>query len=941
VTSDRWSEIEKIYHTARERDASARASFLDEACGADAALRREVETLLYQDAKSGSFLDQPAMDGALVKDPIGDAASQPISGSSLRQMLASGSRLGPYEILSLAGVGGMGQVYRATDIRLDRTVAIKVVSPEWILHSGTRERFQREARALSRLSHPNICTLHDVGEQDGIDYFAMEYLEGETLKSRLERGLLPQKEALRAAIAIAYALDKAHRAGITHRDLKPGNIMLTASGPKLLDFGLARSEDDGHSSLTQSGAFVGTPQYMAPEQRNGRKTDARTDVFSFGTVVCEMVAGSCTLVNQPEIKPAALDHLVRKCLAEDPEDRWQSMHDVASELEWIAESSSDAGVIAHVAVTQRKRDRLAWIAAECIGVLALTMTVLAARYFLRPSDTQQVRFEVQTPPMPNYPVQIALSPDGRKLAFVASAPDEKQMLFVRAMDSLTQQILSGTENAKFPFWSPDSQYIGFADPSWTRLQKININGGRPQTICEPCADGGFSRGTWNSDGIILFGWAGGVYRVPASGGVPTRVTTLDKERQEFAHGTPYFLPDGRRFLFTTHSNKVENQFICVGSLDSPLVTRLIAADSDAVYAPPGFLLFQRGGSLFAQPFDDKRLTLSGEPVSLAPSVAHETNGMGAYAASSNGTLVYRAGNDVELPLTWVSRDGKSLGIAAAPGQYRSPAISPSGKLLAFAKTEGSNTDLWILDLMRDTSTRFTSDPGLDSTPIWSPDGSQLAFESYREKHYDLYVKDAGGLTSEELLLKSDRDKFNSDWSPNRRYLLYIESVPMSGNDLWILPLDGDRKPFAFIQTPLPASELHGRFSPDGHWVAFSSNETQRREVYVQGFPSGIKQRISTGGGWEPKWRADGKELFYLTYDRTALMAVDVKGAENRRAFEVGAPHELFQASFSIWPYGYDVTPDGQRFIINGVPHGSASAPVSITVVLNWTAGLKK
>ena len=630
--------------------------------------------------------------------------------------ITSGTKLGPYEILSPLGAGGMGEVYKARDTRLDRTVAIKVLPAHLSDTAELRERFEREARTISSLSHPNICTLHDIGQQDGIDFLVMEYLEGETLAQRLAKGPLTLDQALKCAIEIAGALDKAHRQGVTHRDLKPGNIMLTKAGAKLLDFGLAKwkqtagpmqplsvlSTAAASADLTAQGTIIGTLQYMSPEQLEGQEADARSDIFAFGAVLYEMLTGRKAFfgrsqssliaaimhIDPPGIAtlepttPPALDRVVKICLAKDPDERWQTAHDLALHLQWTNEGGSLTGVPAPVAARRRSRERLAWALLAASAVLTLAMAVPAGRYILRPKETGQVRFEIQTPPLRN-PFQITVSPDGKKVAYVAPAASGKNMLFIRPVDSFAAQPLPGTEDAFQPFWSPDSRYIGFAGAG-DKLKKVGVSGGPPQNLCDvPNIANAFGSGTWNSDGVIIFATSSQnrLYRVSAAGGVPAPLSTLDKARQETTHLWPYFLPDGRHFLYLAWSAQTENRAIVVGSLDSDVTTRLMPAESMPAYAP-GFLLFHRDGTLFAQPFDDNRLILSGEPVRIAEDIPfNPTNGRAAFAVSTTGMLIYRTGGGgSERRLTWVDRDGKSLGTAGGPAvDYQNPELSPNGE----------------------------------------------------------------------------------------------------------------------------------------------------------------------------------------------------------------------------------------------------------------------
>ena len=896
-------------------------------------------------------------------------------------MLTPGAKLGPHEILSLIGAGGMGEVYRARDTRLERIVAIKVLPAHLADNPELRERFEREAKTIASLNHPHICTLHDIGRQDGVDFLVMEYLEGETLAMRLLKGPLPLDQVLRYAIEISDALDKAHRKGVTHRDVKPGNIMLTKNGSKLLDFGLAKLKQEAtpantpfsqlptlaHNPTVQ-GTLLGTMQYMSPEQVEGKndELDGRTDIFAFGAVVYEMATGkkafegkstasliSSILKDEPPpisslqpMTPPQLDRLVKTCLAKEPEERWQAASDLCRELKWVAEGGSEAGIPAPVVARRKNRERLARaVAAIAIVIAVVALSVVA--YFRRaPAEPQAVRFSIGPPEKTTFSISasfLTVSPDGTKLAFEAVDSSGKSQLWVRPLDSEAPQPLAGTDNATLPFWSADSRFLAFYADG--KLKKIAIAGGPAQTLAEAAT--GFGNGSWNPEGVVLFtpaGSGGGIHRVSAAGGATTAITTLNTSRQETGHLWPHFLPDGNHFLYLAQSSNPENNAIWVGSLDEKDSKLLLAANSFVQYAPPGYLLFARERTLLAQPFDADALELTGEALPIAEEVQQNMgNGRAAFAVSQNGVLAYRSRGIVNTQLTWFDRTGKSLGQLGPPGSNDDPELSPDGKRLAVERQDAQGAwDIWLADLVRGTSTRFTFDPASDYLPLWSPDGSQLAFSSNRMgRIFNLYQKPSSGAGNEELLLQSEVNKYVMDGSSDGRFLIYSNQDPKTRHDLWVLPLSGDRKPFLFLQTQF--EEYHARFSPDGRWTAYISNESGKYEVYVQSFPkpSG-KWQVSTNGGIQPRWRRDGKELFYLGLDGK-LMAVAVK---SDATLEIGAPTALFEARTL---YGtavnisarqeYDVTGDGQRFLLNVDLSDDASNP--ITVVLNWTAGLQK
>ena len=887
--------------------------------------------------------------------------------------LAPGIRIGPYEITGTLGAGGMGEVYRARDTRLDRFVAIKVLSPEIASVPALRERFEREARAVAALNHPHICMLYDVGQQDRTDYLVMEYLEGETLERRLKKGALPLDHALQIGIQIADALAAAHRAGIVHRDLKPGNIMLSKAGAKLLDFGLARMGAPAAAGslsmlptappgLTQHGAILGTFQYMAPEQLQGQDADARSDIFAFGAVVHEMVTGkkafegksqasliAAILERDPPaistlqaVSPPALDSLVRTCLAKDPEERWGSAHDVRLQLVRLAEAGPQGGVPALPGARPKARERV-WIAVASV-LLAATVALSLAYLQRSPTETAPIRFFVFPPegtsvaPGPAAP-QVAVSPDGRRLAYATVDAAGTQQLWVRPLDSVAAQPLPGTEGAAFPFWSPDSRFIGFFAQG--KLKTVDASGGPPSTVCDASEGQG---GTWNRDGVIVFAPSGttSLARVSAAGGAPTAVTALDTARRETGHLWPQFLPDDRHFLYLAQSQEREQHAIYVGSLDGGEPRRVLSTDVRAGYAPPGYLFFVREGSLMAQSFDASRLELTGEPIRVAEGIAANPfqTGRTTFSSSGNGVLAYRTGTigGVETTrLLWFDRSGKQLGPVGPSGLYASPKLSPDETRLAVYQRAGvaEAGDISLFDLRRGTSSRFTFDPRDDDVPVWSPDGNRLIFGSGFGP-FDLYQQSASGVGDAELLLQSSADKWPLDWSPDGRFILFQAQDTKTGWDLWLLPMFGDRQPEPLLQTPF--AERDGQFSRDGRWIAYSSDESGRREVYVQPFGTTVgKWLVSTSGGSQPMWRRDGRELFYLGADRQ-LMAVEVRAGTT---IETGVPRPLFDVRVSAIDFRnhYQPSADGQRFLVASISAEEAAPP--ITVVVNWPALLRQ
>jgi eukaryotic-like serine/threonine-protein kinase len=881
--------------------------------------------------------------------------------------LAAGTRLGPYEIVSPIGAGGMGEVYRARDQRLNRTVAIKVLATHLSDRLDLKARFEREAQTLASLSHPHICPVFDVGHQDATDYIVMEFVEGRTLADRLRRGPVTPDEALRIAIEVADALDGAHRQGIVHRDLKPGNIMLTKSGAKLLDFGLAKSALNAGAlaaastmaagdPLTAGGTILGTIQYMAPEQLEGRDADARTDIFAFGSIIHEMITGKKTFdgasqasliaaildrdpppmsTDQP-LTPPSLERVVKKCLAKSPERRWQAAGDLRDELAWIAEGTPATEGAKGQAAVRSPRMVLMWAVAATV-LLAAALVVIGARSREAPGRPDEVRFSVMTPSLPN-PREVTISPDGRWLAFPGSTASRGRALFLRRIDSTTPEQLAGTEGAAAPFWSPDSHYIAFF--AGGKLKKISVVGGPVQNICSAGSDR--IGGTWNAAGTVLFGDTGRLKRVPAVGGEPIPVGALDESREETGHMLPSFLPDGIHFLYLAWSTQQPKRATYVGSLESNERVKLFDSESKAVYAAPGYLLFHRGGALFAQPFDAKKLALAGAVVRIVDEIAYEVlGGEAAFAASDNERLVYYAGGGPAIPreFVWFDRKGNRERTAVNAGLYTSNFdLSRDGTRIAVAQRnpETSHYDVSVLDWLRNTTRRFTFDPALSANGnvVWSPDGLRIAFSSERRGNRDIFVRN-GSDGVETPLLATSNDEWPEDWSKDGRYLVYgLNSGTAGFGDIEALPLFGDRKPVQVARSPFAEDEP--RFSFDGKWLAYNSNESGTPQIYVVSFPASDQKRMLTSaGGVQARWRQDDKELYYLA-PGGAMMAVDFGSG-----IESAAPRVLFNTPLDPDQSRdqFAVSADGQRFLIQlPAPDGTA---MPVTVVMNWTTALKK
>ncbi|MBS1806957.1 MAG: protein kinase [Acidobacteria bacterium] len=891
------------------------------------------------------------------------------------------TRFDHYEILAPIGKGGMGEVYRARDTRLNREVAIKVLPSEVAYDAERLRRFEQEAMATSALNHPNILTVYDFGNYEGNPYLVMELLEGEELRAQLDEGALPARRSVDYAQQIAAGLAAAHDKGIVHRDLKPENIFVTKDGRvKILDFGLAKLRPPRAVSAgsdvatvkqhTNPGTVMGTVAYMSPEQVRGQELDFRSDIFSFGIILYEMLSGQRTFTGESQVEvmnailkeeppeltntkiSPALDRIVRRCLEKKPEHRFHSAHDLGFALGTLSglaegpsgsrlETATTVAAVTESAPVSTARwfgnARLAWLAAAVLLLGLLLALPFAVKYLRQPPPAVPVtaRFTIAAPEKATGILSPELSPDGRHLVFGAVV-EGRSSLWLRPLGSLTAQPLPGTEGVSgLPFWSPDSRSIGFSTGG--ELRKLDLAGGAPQTLCKlPTGVAPIVGGTWNRDGVILFSGVAGMYRVPATGGEPSPMLKSD---QPGLYRWPVFLPDGRHFLVRRTSTQGAAE-IHLAALDSQETTRLLAADSQARYAN-GHLLFARAGALLAASFDADSLKLTGEPFVVADKVRVAGDpSRGHFSVSDNGSLVYDPNALADnQQLTWIDRAGKPLGTVGTPGEYHYPRLAPDGKRLAVVRSDPQTRswDIYVIDLARGAGLRLTFDPGDDRNPAWSPDGSHIAWSANRDGAYQIYQKLASGDGPEELLLKEDVPITPGSWSADGRFLLYNRNDPKTSNDQWVLPLAGDRQPSVYLQTPF--SETAGRFSPDGRWVAYRSDDQGRFEVYVQTFPvSGGKWQISNNGGIQPWWRSDGKELYYLSADGK-LMAVEVKPGGS---FEVSAPQALFDLA-PVRAIGgtssYAVTAAGDRFLF--VTAREEAASLQFTVVTNWTEEAKK
>jgi len=890
----------------------------------------------------------------------------------------AGTRLGPYEIVAPLGEGGMGEVYRARDTRLDRTVAIKVLTGALAADAESRQRFEQEARAIAALNDPHICTIHDIGRHGDQDYIVLEHLEGETLASRLKKTpVLPVGDALAIAVQIGDALDRAHRAGISHRDLKPGNVMLVqrsgASSPdvKLLDFGLAARTAPARPSAadaslaatmapsmvatrppsaTVSSGFSGTVQYMSPEQLDGNEGDHRVDIFAFGCVLYEMLAGrkafegataitAIAAIMSTEPPPIAalqstphIDHLLRRCLEKDRDRRWQSIGDAAGELRWTMEHPMPTAPLVAPARPRRRAWIVAVVVASLLAWVALGVTWRTMRRMTRPNEMPSFRLDLSTPPTDDPTMSLTL--DGRQIAFIGNQ-NRVPMLWVRALDGIENRVLPGTENASFPFWSPDGRSVGFFADG--KLKRIDVDGGRPIVVADAANGRG---GTWNSDGVILFspGVSNPIMRVSIRGGGAERATELGTGGSGPDHRWPQFLPDGKRFLFSSTLGAQQTRGIFIGSLDKTPLVRVVGTESVGRFAAPDRLLMTRQGTLEAYTFNPDSGVVSGEPTVVAQGFV---GGAGAaVAASTNGVLAYRTGSAQRRQFVWVDRKGNVLRAIGEPetGNNGSPELSADEQSVVVFSGRSGDNDIWIIELARGLARRITDGPPADAHPTWDPDGQHVIFNTSRfPGHGTQGRQSVTGGPAEPLFASGDVRGVVLSWTRDRKYVLLRRDSPKTNADL-IAVATSDLREVVVAQSPY--DELEGQFSPDGTWVAFVSTDSGRAEVFVQSFPEGRgRTQISTGGGTQVRWSADGKEIFYLAPDGK-LMAASV--ALGGAAPDVKLPVALFQTYLATGTNvvgnkpQYAVARDG-RFLLNTAVE-SPSTP--IVVAFNWMKNLK-
>ncbi len=970
MTPERWQEIERLYYAALDRDAVERAAFLDDACGSDEALRREVESLFAYQTKARDFIEAPATKVHLgllsrVLTPV-RAQESAVPGRFV------GSILGVYEAKALIGAGGMGEVYRAVDTRLNRTVAIKVLPEHVSNDSERRARFKREAKIISTLNHPHICALYDLGTQDGVDYLVMEHIDGETLECRLEQGALPLPRALEFAIQICDALDKAHRRGVTHRDLKPANVMLTKSGVKLLDFGAATSGastdeiasevsgEDAAPGPTAEGIVVGTLQYMSPEQLEGKQADGRADLFAFGAVVYEMItarkawraesrAGLVSAILRDEAQPIAdlvpeipplLAQAIARCLSKDPDERWQTASDLLFQLRCVASASPTVDT-KPFRPRRLTIERAGWTAAILASIF-ITLAWARSRE-ARPGDPAPMAAAIRFNVVPaegaalysGAGVPFALSPDGRQIVYAADNASGTRQLWLRSFVSEDEHSLPGTEGANTPFWSPDSQWIGFFAAN--SLKRVRVSSGLTQVVAGNVAT--FGGAAWNADGVIVFPEAlGGLSRVSAQGGPVSQIT-----KGEGNHFWPQFLADGKHFIYTAPSPAS----LGIGSLDREASRTLMKfpVRVSALAYVPGYVFFVQDAALFARPFDETRLEFSGDAIRILEGIPVTGPGRASFSVSAAGVLAYwpyPVGTSAVL--RWFERDGRTSPLLDAPAQYVGFALSPDDRQLVFSRVANTGgADVWLRDLSRGSEGRLTFD-GAAFTPQWSPDSTRIVFSGPGQSPPPkLFIRTVAGSGASSRIGDASTANFASSWSGDGQSIVSVRIDPETRNDLWVQRLHDNRgEPLPFNT---PFNESNGKVSPDGRWIAYVTDESGKEEVWVASFPSGtIRRQASLRGGTSPQWNRASNELYYVADDKQ-LMAVRI--SDRQSGVELGSPQGLFRVNELaeldplVFPTSnaYVAAASGQRFLV-AVRARDPNAP-PISVVTNWRALLKR
>jgi serine/threonine protein kinase len=882
-------------------------------------------------------------------------------------MLANGTKLGPYVIESPAGAGGMGEVYRGRDTRIDRVVAIKVLPTHMASNPDLRQRFDREARAISSLNHPNICSLYDIGQQDGVDYLVMEYLEGESLNKMLEKGPVGTTELLRIAIQIADALDKAHKQGLVHRDLKPANIVITKHGAKLLDFGLAKWQATEEvkdlsgitrtsSPLTSEGTIVGTFQYMSPEQLEGKEADARSDLFSFGVVLYEMATGKRPFEGKSQasliasimkveprpissiqpMTPPALERVVTQCLAKEPDDRWQTAGDLKRALQWTVDGGSQVGIPMAVSTRRKIREKVLWGSAGLLGVLAILFGTL---YVTRTKPVAKVaRFVMPAPDGLTTVSWPRISPDGNIVAFIAHDSTGQAGIYLRPMNSLDAHLLVRVStDASRPFWAPDSKQVAFFENS--QLKKISISGGLAQLVCE--AQYG-SDGSWGSAGVIIFDGrlTDSMRQVAATGGTASAASRMDHEHKETMNAWPHFLPDGEHFLYLADKDSSANDFnLKVGSTKTLEGKTLVTVNSPAEYSN-GYLLYVRKDLLVAQPFDPSSLKVTGEPIPLSGHVS-AAGGLALFGASNDGTLIYQHGQGGgDNSIIAVNRHGDSAVQIGPSDRYGDFTLSPDNTKLAYLISSGSNNiDIWVRDLKRDVQSRLTFGPAINAWPVWSSDGTKVIYTSNRNSgRFCVMQLNANGTGAEDQVFAMDSASVSAI-DIGRDGSRYVLDVSKNQEDIWLFNPQTKKAEPLLAQ---PYAEQRGTISPDGKYLAYQSDESGFPEIYIRELtPTGGKWQVSTNHGRCPRWRADGRELFYLITEDFSFMAVPIS---YEHGLEIGTPVRLFthrlifNGAQTLNPYA--PTNDGKRFYILS-PAEQSNASAEFIVVQNWAEELKR